>query len=65
MPPKIKAGLSAVALLVAAIAFFWQQGMGMETTKWVVAFLGVFMVASMWVFPEVTRKESGRQAGGR
>lgn len=68
MPPKIKAGLSVVGLLVAAAAFYWQHSIGMDTTKWVVAFLGVFMVGSMWVFPEVTRKadgSTGPRAGGR
>lgn len=56
MPPKIKAGLSLVGLVIAALVAWWQHSIGMETTTWIVAFLGVFMVASMWVFPEVTKR---------
>ncbi|MGE0253016.1 MAG: hypothetical protein AB7N54_00350 [Alphaproteobacteria bacterium] len=55
MPTPIKAALSVVTLLVAAAGFWFQQSLGQDIAKWVVVFLGVFMVVSMWVFPEVAR----------
>lgn len=64
MPTPIKAVLSVVKLLVAAAGFWFQQSLGQDTAKWVVAFLGVFMVVSMWVFPEVARTK-GAPAGKR
>jgi hypothetical protein len=61
MPVKIKLGLSLVVVLVTAIAFYFQHVLGHDRIQYVVAFLGLFMIFSMWLFPEVKR-EGG--AGG-
>jgi hypothetical protein len=61
MPVKIKLGLSLVTLLVAAIAYYHQHMLGHDRIQYVVAFLGLFMIFAMWLFPEVKRDE---KAGG-
>ena len=62
MPVKIKLGLSLLVVLVAAVAFYFQHGLGHDRIQYVVAFLGFFMIFAMWLFPEVKRDES---AGAR
>ena len=61
MPVKIKLGLSLVVVLVGAIASYYQHVLGHDRIRYVVAFLGFFMIFAMWLFPEVKRDES---AGG-
>ena len=61
MPVKIKLRLSLLVALVAAVAFYYQHRLGHDRIQYVVAFLGVFMIFAMWLFPEVKRDES---AGG-
>jgi hypothetical protein len=61
MPVKIKLALSLLVVLVAAIAFYHQHVLGHDRIQYVVAFLGLFMIFAMWLFPEVKRDES---AGG-
>jgi membrane protein YdbS with pleckstrin-like domain len=61
MPVKIKLGLSLLVVVVAAIAFYFQHILGHDRIQYVVAFLGLFMIFAMWLFPEVKREES---AGG-
>jgi hypothetical protein len=61
MPVKIKLGLSLLVVVVAVIAFYFQHMLGHDRIQYVVAFLGLFMIFAMWLFPEVKRDES---AGG-
>jgi hypothetical protein len=61
MPVKIKLGLSLVVVLVTAIAAYYQHLLGHDRVQYVVAFLGLFMIFAMWLFPEVKRDET---AGG-
>jgi uncharacterized membrane protein YfcA len=61
MPVKIKLGLSLLVVLVAAVAAWYQHTLGHDRIQYVVAFLGLFMIFAMWLFPEVKRDES---AGG-
>ncbi|NGX96839.1 MAG: hypothetical protein G4V63_16980 [Candidatus Afipia apatlaquensis] len=61
MPVKIKLALSLVVIIVAAVAFYMQHTLGHERVQYLVAFLGIFMVFAMWLFPEVKREET---AGG-
>ena len=61
MPVKIKLGLSLLVVVVATIAFYFQHMLGHDRIQYVVAFLGLFMIFAMWLFPEVKRDES---AGG-
>jgi hypothetical protein len=56
MPFPIKFGLSVIVILVATAAYLFQESLGQVGPKYATAFLGVFMVVAMWVFPEVTRK---------
>jgi hypothetical protein len=61
VPVKIKLGLSLLVVLVAALAAYYQHTLGHDRIQYVVAFLGLFMIFAMWLFPEVKRDES---AGG-
>ena len=61
MPVRIKLGLSALVVLVTAIAAYYQHALAHERIQYVVAFLGFFMIFAMWLFPEVKREET---AGG-
>jgi hypothetical protein len=61
MPVKIKLGLSLLVVLVAALAAYYQHMLGHDRIQYIVAFLGLFMIFAMWLFPEVKRDES---AGG-
>ena len=61
MPVRIKLGLSLLVVLVTAIAAWYQHALGHDRIQYVVAFLGLFMIFAMWLFPEVKRDES---AGG-
>ncbi len=58
MPVKIKMGLSVLVLLVTAIAGYIQHQLGHDLVQYLVAFLGIFMVFAMWLFPEVKREET-------
>ena len=58
MPVKIKLGLSFGVVLVAAIAAYFQHRLGHDRVQYLVAFLGVFMIFAMWLFPEVKRDET-------
>ena len=46
-------------MLVAAIAAYYQHILGHERIQYVVAFLGLFMIFAMWLFPEVKRDDVG------
>ena len=58
MPMRIKFILSVLVLLVAAIASYIQHQLGHNLVQYLVAFLGIFMVFAMWLFPEVKREET-------
>lgn len=60
MPNNVKIILSLVVLAVTAAGYAFQGWLGQETPKYAVAFLGVFMVISMWVFPEVQRRKGDK-----
>jgi hypothetical protein len=63
MPVKIKFGLSLLVLLVTALAVYHQHSLDHGRIQYVVAFLGCFMVFSMWLFPEVKREAAGDRGG--
>lgn len=60
MPVKIKLGLSMLVVLVTAIAAYYQHALGHDRLPYLVAFLGLFMIFAMWLFPEVKREEPVR-----
>jgi hypothetical protein len=61
MPTDVKAMLSGIALVVAAVLAYWDGSpVQPEYDRFVIA-TAVFMVIAMWVFPEaVGRKDPGR-----
>jgi len=57
VPTDVKAAVSAVALIVAAVLAFWSGSpIRTELSIFVIA-TAVFMVAAMWVFPEAGVKK--------
>lgn len=56
MPFSIKFGLSVAVALTALAGWFYLGYLGQTGPQWAVAFLGPFMVVSLWIFPEVMRK---------
>ncbi len=52
MPTDVKAVVSAVALIVAAVLAFWNGSPIRPELSTFVIVTAVFMVAAMWIFPE-------------
>ncbi len=61
MPNDVKAALSVVALIVAAVLAYWSGSPIRPEYSTFVIVTAVFMVIAMWVFPEAGVKE-GKQA---
>jgi uncharacterized membrane protein len=57
MPNDVKAILSAVALIVAAVLAFWGGSPIRPELATFVIVTAVFMVVAMWVFPEAGVKK--------
>jgi hypothetical protein len=57
MPNDVKAVLSAVALVVAAVLAFWGGSPIRPELSIFVIVTAVFMVLAMWVFPEAGVKK--------
>ena len=56
MPVCVKLLLSLAWLLTATGAYVFMVHLGQTGPSYAVAFLGIFAVVAMWVFPEVTKK---------
>ncbi|MGR8946728.1 MAG: hypothetical protein ACU84Q_01685 [Gammaproteobacteria bacterium] len=52
MPTHIKIIVSIVTLIVGAVFFYLENSLGQAHVAKVGAFLSVFMVVAMWIFPE-------------
>jgi membrane protein YdbS with pleckstrin-like domain len=61
MPNDVKAILSVIALIVAAILAYWSKSPIRADFSTYVMITAVFMVVAMWVFPEAGGKK--RDAG--
>ena len=63
MPTNIKVGLSIVVLGVGVLMYFWEANQGNVHLSWIVIGLSLFMVLSMWIFPETgkTREDQIEQ----
>ncbi len=61
MPNDVKAVVSLIALLVAGAIAYWEYSGGRSDLAWIVIGTGIFMVISMWVFPEAGGKKPGRK----
>jgi hypothetical protein len=60
MPNDVKAGVSALALIVAAVLAYWRGSpIRPEFSTYVMA-TAVFMVVAMWIFPEAGVKKSDK-----
>ncbi len=59
MPNDVKAILSAVVLIVAAILSYWSGSPIRRDFSTFVMVVAVLMVAAMWVFPEAGVKPGG------
>ncbi len=60
MPKNIRAMLSVIVALVAAVAFYVEMRAGSDSLKWVVLALAAFMIYAVWLFPEAKeRKDNG------
>lgn len=57
MPPRIKVVLSLAVALAAIGGFIFMHKLGETGPQWAVAFLGPFMIVSLWIFPEVMRQK--------
>jgi hypothetical protein len=57
MPNDVKAALSVVALIVAAVLAFWGGSPIRPELSTFVIVTAVFMVVAMWVFPEAGVKK--------
>lgn len=56
MPFHIKLALSVAVGLAAFAGFFYMGHLGEIGPQRAVAFLGPFMIFSLWIFPEVMRR---------
>jgi len=60
MPNDVKAAVSALALIIAAVLAYWSGSpIRPEFSTYVMA-TAVFMVVAMWIFPEAGVKKSDK-----
>jgi membrane protein YdbS with pleckstrin-like domain len=57
MPNDVKAVLSVIVLIVAAVLAYWHGSPIRHDFSNFVMVVAVFMVAAMWVFPEASAKK--------
>ena len=57
MPNDVKAALSVIALIVAAVLAYWSGSPIRPEYSTFVIVTAVFMVIAMWVFPEAGVKK--------
>lgn len=60
MPPRIKAFLTGLIVLVAVFAWLFRDAIRMEASPLLVFGLMAFMVFALWLFPEVKKDKPGR-----
>lgn len=56
MPKPIKIVVSILVLIVGALFYYFENAYGQSHVAVVGACLSVFMVLSMWVFPEPAKR---------
>lgn len=56
MPKNIRAMLSVIVALVAAVTFYVEMQTGAGALKWVVLALAAFMIYAVWLFPEAKER---------
>ena len=60
MPNDVKAAVSALALIVAAVLAYWNGSPIRPEFSTFVMVTAVFMVVAMWIFPEARVKKSDK-----
>jgi zinc transporter ZupT len=60
MPNDVKAALSALALIVAAVLAYWSGSPIRPEFSTYVMVTAAFMVCAMWIFPEAGVKKSDK-----
>ena len=60
MPNDVKAALSALALIVAAVLAYWSGSPIRPEFSTYVMVTAAFMVGAMWIFPEAGVKKSDK-----
>jgi hypothetical protein len=60
MPNDVKAAVSALALLVAAVLAYWSGSPIRPEFSTYVMVTAAFMVGAMWIFPEAGVKKSDK-----
>jgi hypothetical protein len=58
VPNDVKAVLSVIVLIVAAVLAFWRGSPIRHDFSIFVAIVAVLMVGAMWVFPEAASKKT-------
>jgi membrane protein YdbS with pleckstrin-like domain len=58
MPTDVKAGVSVIVLVVAAILAWWHGSPIRPDYATAVIVTAIFMVIAMWIFPEAGVKKS-------
>lgn len=61
MPNDVKAVVSVITILVAIAIAYWENSSGRPDLAWIVIGTGIFMVVSMWIFPEAGVKKGRRK----
>ena len=60
MPNDVKAAVSALALIIAAVLAYWSGSPIRPEFSTSVMATAVFMVIAMWIFPEAGVKKSDK-----
>ena len=60
MPNDVKAAVSALALIVAAVLAYWSGSPIRPEFSTYVMLTAAFMVGAMWIFPEAGVKKSDK-----
>ncbi len=63
MPTNIRAALTVIVVLVAAVVFYFESAAESGGLKWIVVALAVFMVYGLWLYPETKRGDGGKPDG--
>lgn len=61
MPTHIKIMVSVLTLLAGAVFYYFESRYGQARVAMVAAFLSVFMVLAMWIFPEAGDRAKNKQ----
>ena len=63
MPTNIKISVSVIVALVGMGAFFLEQQFGDRVVGEVAILLAVFMILSIWIFPEAKGTDNDNKGG--